>query len=76
MNTQIFLDKMKDIQANILEFINDNESDYEKIVKIFDDQIIRENQHELKTVLHLLVKICNNYRRTPSFFLKIDQILS
>ena len=67
---------MKDIQANILEFINDNESDCEKIVKIFDDQIIRENQHELKTVLHLLVKICNNYRRTPSFFLKIDQILS
>ena len=69
---------MKHIQEILLEFLdNENsvEEDFQKVIKYLDDQKIRENQHELKSILHLLSKISNHHYRSTNFFTKIEQIL-
>ncbi|KAK8853002.1 hypothetical protein M9Y10_018000 [Tritrichomonas musculus] len=74
-----YLDEMKKIQENILEFL-ESESNTENIFKnlkqIFNEIKIYDDQHKLKSLLHLLTKIAENHRRNPNFFNKIEQILS
>lgn len=71
-----YLEKMKAIQTNILQYLEgseDLEENYENIIKSIDDNKIIENQHELKPFLHLLVKIANNHHRKVNFFEKIEK---
>ena len=79
MKIQAYLDKMKAIQGNLLQFLDDSsnsEENYQNLIKIFEDQKIQESQHELKSVLHLITRIANEHHRSPNFFSKIDQILN
>ena len=78
MNSQQYLDEMKKIQQNLLDFL-DNERDEEEIFQnlktILDDLKICDNQNQLKSLLYLLSKISNNHHRGPNFFNKIEKIL-
>ena len=76
---QSYLEKIKTIQTNLLEFIEENnnsEEKYQNLIKSLDDHKVKENQHELELFVHLLVKVADNYYRTTNFFDKIEQILT
>ena len=78
MSIQEYLEKMKNIQKILLEFIEneDNcEENYQNLTNIFDDYKIRKNRYDLKSLLHLIVNIANNHYRGNGFFSKIEKII-
>ena len=78
MTLQKYFEKNKEIQRNLLQFIdkeNDEQEDNNQIIKYFEDAAFCKDRHEFKTLLYLILKISNNYRRTPLFFQRIEQIL-
>lgn len=78
MEIQSYLEKMKTIQNSLLTFLEKEENvqdNYLIFDQLLDHQNIRDNQHELKSVLYILSKISENHHRSPSFFKKIDHIL-
>lgn len=70
-----YVNKMKPIQQLILNFLENEEADFQTSIEYFDDQKIRENKQELQDLLHLISKISNNHHRSPNFFIKIEHIL-
>ena len=73
-----YLQKMKDIQNIILEFLDNDEEDQ----KLFDDlknlltfQQDELDAHELKSILYLISTISTNHHRTQFFFDKIKKII-
>ena len=80
MNAEIqeFLSKMKKIQTNLLQFIDNSdnvEENFQNFIQIIDDQI-SQNPQELKLLLRLINVISNNHHRTPDFFTKFEKILT
>ena len=78
MDVNEYLKKMKEIQQNILDFIDQNddiETNFQNLNYIFDEQKIGSNKHDLKLILHFILKISNNHHRTACFFNKIERIL-
>lgn len=78
MEYENYLQKMRDIQKNILEYIEseDNEEDsYLNLIGFFNDQNIFEDPHIFKETITLILCISSNHHRTSHFFYKIDQIL-
>lgn len=77
MEFKEFLDKMRDIQALILEYLDDEDgkASYNDLVQKIDDTKIRENKEELVIFFNLIVQISGNRRRSPGFFDKIIHIL-
>ena len=74
------IEEKKNIQKELLDFLNDDdenaEQKYSKIIKFLDDQKIRDDKYELKSFLHLISRISNNHYRNSCFIKKITQILS
>lgn len=78
MTLQKYFEKNKEIQRNLLQFIDkekDEQEDNNQFIKYFEDSAFCQDRHEFKTLLYLILKISNNYRRTPLFFQRIEQIL-
>ena len=78
MELQSYIDKMKNIQKNLLEFIDSEENieeNFQNLTKIFHDENILKSKHKIKTILYILLNIANNHHRTPNFFSKIEKIL-
>ena len=71
------LGKMKKIQENLLDYLND-EANYEVkfqcIVKKCDEIKNDDKISKIKSMLHLLSKISDNYRYTADFFNKINRV--
>ena len=73
-----YLNMMKDIQENILNFLEEKAKsveNYQILEGIFNTTKISDNQHNLLSLLYLISRIVDNYHRLPSFFSKIEQIL-
>ncbi|KAK8840313.1 hypothetical protein M9Y10_030869 [Tritrichomonas musculus] len=78
MEIENYLNKMKEIQNTFLKYVENEEStndQYNKLIKIFDDEKIANNQHKLKSVLYLLLNVSNYHHRGPNFFDKIFKII-
>lgn len=78
MDYDNYLKKMRDIQTQILQFIEtepNSESDYPNLIQFFDSQKIKEDRHILKETMHLILHISSNHHRTDIFHGKIDKIL-
>ena len=78
MALQEYLEKMKDIHAQIILYLDyevNDEENYENLFQLLVDQKIRNDSHELKLFLHLILKIANNHHHTTDFFDKIEKIL-
>ena len=74
---QKYLTKMKNLQKNILSFVekeNTINNDYQNIIKFITDNNIHEDRYDLKVLLHLLSSISNNHHRNRDFFKKIEHI--
>ena len=79
MDLEKYINYKKEIYQHFLNFIEDEEEEnftncYEDIKKIevFQGDKIRD---EMISMLHLILRISNNYHRTPNFDKKIEQIL-
>ena len=78
MNSEGYLDAMKDIQENILNFLDEEDNSEENFIILeskFNDKKIKDHSYELLSLLHLISKIGNNHHRFPNFFSKLEQIL-
>lgn len=78
MNSQEFIDKMKKIQENLLEFIDSQdciEDKFQKLKILFDDQKIRDNTNNLKLFFRMLIDITNNHIRKANFYHKVELFL-
>ena len=78
MNYTEYLVKMKNIQQNILEYIeNEDDSEYkiQNIIDIVTKNKIVDDRYELIPFLYLITKISNNHQRSTNFFSKIERIL-
>ena len=70
---QQYYDLMKDVEENILTYIDENNQ--KSFFNYLNEQKIAENKQIFKSFLYILVHISNNYHRTKNFYDKIDQIL-
>ena len=78
MSIEKYIEEMKKIQENILDYIDSGtniEEKYRDLNNLFDDIQIHNNQFKIKSLLYLIVKICNNHQRESGFFNKIERIL-
>lgn len=80
MEIKSYLEKRKEIQSSIHDFIVSNECDteekYQNLIQIFNDQgILNNNNKEIKTILRIIAKIANNHYRAPNFFARIEKIM-
>ena len=78
MEIQKYLMQKKELQKNILKFIeneNESEDDFINLLKITDLQQIMENKNELFIFLRLLTKVGENHHRNSKFFNNIEKII-
>lgn len=79
MKSQYYLQKRKNIQACILNFIDEENKNDENLLILKDilaDQEMHKSRDEIIELFHLLTKLANNHHQTTSFITKIEQILS
>lgn len=72
------IDKMKDLQSKILEYVDkdeDIEENFEVLCNFVNEQKICKNEQCFIILLQLLADISNNHHRTKNFFQKIERIL-
>ena len=74
MNVEDFVEKQKEIQIQILEFLDDSIENQDILQKLANYNLSKD-QKELTTILYFIVNICNNHQRLGSFFSKIEKIL-
>lgn len=78
MDAQSYINKMKRIQNDLLDFIDgmeDNLNDQTIIIKTVNDSKALENRYEFKSFLYLILKIATNHCFASKFFNKISNIL-
>ena len=78
MTSKEYLAKMKNIQENILYYLDGEanlEEKYQCLKDMFDGLKINCNKYEFKSLLYLLLKISNHHHRESDFFNKIEKIL-
>ena len=73
MEIRQYLDLIKSIEEQILDYISDENSTKEQLEFIFDFKSI--DQMSMDEILNLIVKITNNYHRTSLFPDKITSII-
>ena len=77
-NSQKFLDIMKIIQENILQFLKketNSEDNFKILEDIFKDTKIKENKHELLSLLHLISRLANGYHLFVHILDRIELII-
>ena len=73
------LEKFKEIQANVLAFLEKNENaeeNFQNLKTNLDEQKIYENLYCFTLFLNLLAKISNNYFHETDFYAKLIKIFS
>ena len=78
MNPKYFIEKMKNYQRSLLEYIDDEknlEENYINLLKLFKTQKIQDDQKELKLLFTVILNIANNHHRSDNFYCKIEKIL-
>ena len=78
MNVKESLEKMKNIQNIIIEYIDSDENSEENFQNLqifFDDHKIKDERYDLMLLLSLITQIANNHHRGINFFEKIEKIL-
>ena len=79
MSIQHYLETMKMIQTNFIDYIENEQNDeeyYMNLIQIFEKEKISSNTQELKSLLYLILMVSNNHFRNSNFFEKIEQIIN
>ena len=78
MNSDYYFERMKIYQENLLYFLendSNNEENFQNFIILLDDLKSKDNQQELRSLLHLIHQISNNHYRWTNFFRKIEKIM-
>ena len=78
MSISDYLDKMKSIQKNILDFfeVQENSEEYfQNLNAKIQDLKIHDDSHRLRMFLHILINISNNHNRQHNFWEKMERLL-
>ena len=78
MSVENYLEQMKKIQEEILNYLNsctDENVCFENLKLTLDDLKIYNDQHQIKSVLHLIAKISSNHHHVPNFYSKIENVI-
>ena len=78
MSIDGFVEKMKMIQNDLLDFLEDEsdaEDKYENFINLLSTQEIIKDQYKFKGLLYLINSIGNNHQRSPNFICKIERLL-
>ncbi|KAK8836221.1 hypothetical protein M9Y10_039853 [Tritrichomonas musculus] len=78
MEFQQYLSEKKKLQDVFLGYLDDNENveeHFENLLKICDDQNIKNDSNEFGLFIHFVFNIADNHFRTKDFFFKIEKIL-
>ena len=70
------IDKRKELQSLILNFIDKDDGDFQSLTKFINDNNISKTKIDLQDLLHLLAKIADNHYRGVNFFSKIIKIIN
>ncbi|KAK8892889.1 hypothetical protein M9Y10_030140 [Tritrichomonas musculus] len=73
-----YIEKIKSIQMNILDYIDDDENkeeNYQNFISLINESNTLKNKYKIEQILLLILKIANNHHRSSNFFSKIEQIL-
>ena len=73
-----FLETNNKIQEEFLDFLDNEESsdeNFKNLIKLFNDTKIRDCEHDIRLLLHMIVKVTNHHYRGPNFFTKIWRVL-
>ena len=77
---QKYTDNIKIIQTILLDILDINKADegdnLSSLFNYLETNNITENKSELKSFLHLLIQISNNYYRDPDFFTIFETIIT
>ena len=73
---QQYFDLMREVEENLLTYIEKCNEDNDDIINYLEEQKIKESKHKFKSFLHLIAQLSNNYHRTGSLYNKIDHIIS
>lgn len=69
------IDKRKELQSLILNFIDKDDGDFQSLTKFINDNNISKTKIDLQDLLHLLAKIADNHYRGVNFFSKKQNYL-
>ena len=75
---KLFVEKMKKIHQNVLDFIDgedENESIYQNLIQLFEDQQITREKHDFQIFLQMISAIIDYHFRGSKFFEKSEKIL-
>ncbi|KAK8836214.1 hypothetical protein M9Y10_039846 [Tritrichomonas musculus] len=78
MEVQQYLSEKKKMQDVFLGYIDDNknvEEHFQNLLKICNDQNIKNDINEFRLFMHFINNIANNHFRAKDFFFKIEKIL-
>ena len=78
MSFQEYLDTMKDIEGNIVYFLEEEANSEENFLILeskFNDTKKSDSKYYLLSIMHLISNIVYNHHRFPNFFAKIERIL-
>ena len=78
MSISDYLDKMKSIQKNILDFfeVQENSEEYfQNLNAKIQDLKIHDDSHRLRMFLHILINFSNNHNRQQNFWEKMERLL-
>ena len=77
---QKYIDEKKELQNLVLQIIHESESEeetvFQKLNMFLEMHHYENNKSELEHFLHLISTISVNHRRNPTFFEKIEKILT
>ncbi|KAK8848312.1 hypothetical protein M9Y10_019373 [Tritrichomonas musculus] len=76
---QEYMEKTKHIQKAFLNYLedesNENETNFDDLIRYLKVSKIQENKLELQGILHLISEVSNYHQRTRIFINKIEKIL-
>ncbi|KAK8888125.1 hypothetical protein M9Y10_039186 [Tritrichomonas musculus] len=78
MSFQEYLDTMKDIEGNIVYFLEEEANSEENFLILeskFNDTKKSDSKYYLLSLMHLISNIVYNHYRFPNFFARIERIL-
>lgn len=79
MSVEEFVGKMKSIQNNLLDFLEDEtagDDKYENFIEVISADQINNDKYKFKALLQLLNNIGSHHKRVSNFISKLEQILS
>ena len=71
MDNSTFVELMKKIQSDLLNFLDfedGTEEHYQNLLSLLNDQQIPNDRNNFDTFIRLIINISNDHNRLPNFF--------